>query len=74
MKFSPTAGTLTVKPVHQRGERRRLGHRHDRLVSQRIAVGVVPIRHAAHGVPQDLDGRLGHMFVVVGRARLPQIL
>src|SRR5438128_1875192 len=70
----PTAGALTITPFEERRERRRLRQRHDRPERQRGAVGVVPVGDAADRVAQDLDRRLGDVLVVVGGARLAQIL
>src|SRR6516165_9235351 len=71
---SPAAGALAVVPVDQRRERGWLREGHDRLERQRGPVGVVPVGDAPDRVPQDFDGRLGQVLVVVRRARLPQVL
>ena len=37
-------------------------------------MGVVPIRHAADGMPEDLYRRFWHVFVVVSRGSFSKIL
>lgn len=37
-------------------------------------MSVVPVSDAADRVTEDLDGRLWHVFVVVGRPRFPKVL
>ena len=37
-------------------------------------MGVVAIGHSANGMAENLDRRLGHVLVVVGGARLAEIL
>src|SRR5262249_6838018 len=71
---SPAARALTVATPQDRRERTRLRQRHDRPEGQWGAVGVVAIRDPAHRMAQDLDRRLGHVLVIVRRARLPQVL
>jgi hypothetical protein len=66
--------TLAVASLEERRERRRLRRRHDCLEGQRGSVGVVAIGDAADRMAENLDRRLGNVLVVVGRARLAQIL
>ena len=73
-ELSATTWALAVEPMHEPVERRRLRKRHDRLEGERISVSVVPIRHAANGMAENLDRRLRHVFIVVRRARFSQIL
>jgi hypothetical protein len=73
-EFSSAARALAVVSIHQGIERRWLRKRHNRFEGQRIAVGVVPIRHATDGVPENLNRRFRHVLVVVGGASFSKIL
>ena len=37
-------------------------------------MGVVAVRYAAHGMPKNINGRLGHVLVVEGCTGFPEIL
>ena len=71
----PTAArALTLEAIDHCRERRGLRQCHDGPERERSPVGVVAIRDARDGMAEYLDGRLGDVFVVVSRARFPEIL
>lgn len=72
MEFTAAARAFAIKSVVQRRECGRLGKGHDRLESEWVSMGVVPVRHAADGVAEYLDRRLRHVFIVVGRRSFSQ--
>src|SRR5439155_3509890 len=71
---SAAARAVAVISADERREGGRLRECHDGLERQRRAVGVVAVGDAADGVPEDLHRRLGHVLVVVRRARLAEVL
>src|SRR4051794_8384163 len=73
-EWPATTWALAVEPAGQGQERGRLREGHDRLERERGPVGVVPVGDSPDRVAEDLDGRFRYMGVVVGGARLPQVL
>jgi hypothetical protein len=55
-------------------ECRRLWNGHDRSKGQWIAMSVMTVRDSTDGMAENLDRRLRNVFVLVGRARLAEIL
>ena len=47
---------------------------HDCFEREWVSMGVVPIRHAADRVTENLNRRFRHVFVVVRRRSFPEIL
>ena len=68
---SPAARTLAVETFRHRCERRWLRKCPDGLERKWRPMGIVAVGHPTGRMPENLNGRLGDMFVVIRCACLP---